>query len=486
MSSYENGSDSPIDPESVSAEEARRRALERASDEDLDARDRLLDALEAPEEAPDEEFEATGNKYITPFLVDRLAARAGRILSEEGLSGESELNAETYTELCSILGQSIISDQSVAALEDLLLTISENDFRYRTLGDPITIDDLEEEGAKFDDPEDFSRFQDQLTSVSYSAVRQLVEDPILELPLLQERKQGLIDEQRDLKLKRNEARQAQKGSSDWSEYSIFGNTIEAQTKRIQEIEGLIKALDREAEGLVSITEVRERRERAIRRFNWLADQEYMQPGVEQLRELVAKDEAMNFAQAVQLMMSGIDALLQTHEQEGLDISTATAKARRRYDIQGQRYRQAQAICRNVFEPDLQDGIYEEEPIQPKDLGAIQFLRKMLYERGQSRPLDEIVALLPGSGFRESGDYMSNEPLIKFGGKTKKQLIDDVDTIIENDLDLDEQTIRDLMEAKNRRTITTGTEELELAEYALLVAEHLAYGYKYPLNMLLSR
>ena len=182
----DDGSD--IDPESVI-----RDALEEAAAHDFQEPDEISEEdVSLGVVVNDQELEGLGNKYIDPFLADRIAERASRVLGLIGLGGADHLDGEKFKELCNVTGLSPETDKALGAVEDLFFYIYDRDYLARNLGDPITIDDLEEAGAEFEGVAEFNQFQDELNIEAYSHIREFVEDPIIDLPLLQDRKKELV------------------------------------------------------------------------------------------------------------------------------------------------------------------------------------------------------------------------------------------------------------------------------------------------------
>lgn len=411
------------------------------------------------------------DSYTHPFLIGRIAGRTSRNLERLGLDKAYLLDGESYEEICLVLGLPPDEEQSPIALEDLLFGLQQEDYEGHNAGDPITIHDLEEAGSKFEDAVELKDFQESMNQAAYEHTRQLVEDPILELHVLNAKRQGIINQ-------RGQKEMSMKLASTFDEYVEQEKEVNALA---EEIDGAAQQVAK----LMEIGEVKERRERAIRRFSWLMRQDYMSDIELELREKVAQNNPLNFEEAARLATTKVKQFLKEHVENGVDLDSLTDKQRRIHEIKARRLKQARAVCEVVFEEDNHDHIYEDNPIDSRQWELLLILRKRLYRDREVKFLNEMVAFMPGSPARLAETSFNKEKLVKLGGRSVVDLFGDISAIIDNDPDMDEPTIEVLVQKKMSDELTDD-EELELAEDMLLVIEKLAYRHKYLIPQLLKK
>jgi hypothetical protein len=457
-----------------------------------------------------------------PLLVEQIATEVRNGLTNYGWLGMEAINGEKLLEICERLGIPPEPNRALVALLDIGFSIEEDNFNARAMEEIPTLEEIERRGEVI---EDFADFQTEQNVLAYDFFRNgLKKDIIIQLPLLRVQHEHLKLDIKELQ---------QKKPATMEEF-------DEQTENMRELKEMIAKVEALMGDLISIEEVKERREHAFRRMRWLLRQEFMaQPISEYFQECKKIGKTLDFdtlagviagrysdepvvtnikkkedgandeeadeptsheaeeseqvkekydvdTQMVRKYMPGIiDKLLDKQNEEMVDMTGWPQGDVRRAQIKLRRLQQAQALCRNVFQNDITDRIYLGMPVTPLEYGALQVARRRLYVFGDTGVIKEFTSFLPGSSYRKVKDKaLDDTPLSRFSGRSKNEVLREIDDVISEHPDMESDYIAGLMEACEKGALPE-TSEIELSVIALKILEKLAFKENYSVRPFIS-
>lgn len=460
--------------------------------------------------------------HRNPLLIEQIATEVRSGLSDYGWHGMEAIDGEKLLEICPRLVIPPEPNRALVALEDIGFSIEKDNFEERVMEEVPTLEEIERRGEAI---EDFEDFQTEATVLAYDFFRNgLKRDLIIQLPLLREKQEHLELEIDELQQKKPETME---------EY-------DEQTERLQELREELDKVETLLGDLISIEEVKERRERAFRRMHWLLRQEFMrQPITEYFEECKKEGITLDFdnlagvvagryadepvvtnikkiedsasqeitdepvtreaddpevlqekykvdTETVRKYIPGIvDRLVDKQNELMVDMTEWPEGDIRRAQIKIRRLLQAQALCRNVFQNDITDRVYLGMPVTPLEYGALQVARRRLYVLGDTDVIKEFTSFLPGSRFRKVKDKeLDGTPLSRLSGRSKNEVIHEVDAVISEHPDMESDYIAGLMEACEKGALRQ-TDKIELSVIALKILEKMAFKENYSVRPFIS-
>jgi hypothetical protein len=461
--------------------------------------------------------------HTSPLLIEQIAEEVRNGLNTYGWLGMETVDGDRLMEICRNLGIPPEPNRALIALEDIGFSIERDNFEARTMEEVPSLEEIERRGEAI---ENFEDFQTEGTVLAYDFFRNgLKRDVIIQLPFLRAQQEHLTLE--------IEAVQQEKPKT-MDEY-------DQQTAQLEELKEELAKVETVLDDLLSIEEVKERRERAFRRMHWLLRQEFMhEPIKEYFDEIKKKGKPLEFEDLAGVVagrysdepvvtkikrknntagdettedeptsreadepklvqaeydvntdlqrkyIKGIvDRLLEHQNEVMVDMTDWPEGDIRRADVMLRRLQQAQALCRNVFLNDITDRIYIGSPITPLEYGALQVARRRLYVLGDTEVIKEFTSFLPGSRYRKAKDKdLDDTPLVRFSGRSKNEVLNEIDAVIAEHPDMESDYIAGLMEAYERGALPE-VEGIELSTIALKVLEKLAFKENYSVRPFIS-
>ncbi|HET9850022.1 MAG TPA: hypothetical protein VFP35_00095 [Candidatus Saccharimonadales bacterium] len=428
---------------------------------DTDSTEDALERFNLNGEHDEEEVEP----YERPVLVESIAREVSNRLAGLTLRGAEGIETEIFLELCEKAGITPEPRGAAIAFTDLLIEMERRDYMERSMTFAPTLSDLAQACEVVDDIDELQKGR---TLVAYRFLSNFMKDPILELPIMEARRQELEVEQAD------------------------------SFERYEQIESELKELNDRINSLTAIEEVRERRESAVRCMDWLLRQDYLIEFAKQLRTALKKGKPVDFVMVAGALAGNydiaggervpgvIERLLEEHRESMEDTTQKTERQMVRDETKLRRLEQAMAICQYVFAQDIAERIYAGSPISPAEFRKLEFIRERLYVNGDTSVLDKFIGFLPGSPLQNTEEKEIYDVALpkKFSGRSLMELFGEIDMIINQHPDLDIDRITELVEAKNAG-LTTDEHDAELAIYALKILEKLAYQENYSVRGLVS-
>lgn len=458
--------------------------------EDPDSEENALSSIELP---PVEETQDFGE---IERLDDLISEEIRAILANYRWENIETMTTAEMLEFCERLGIEPEVLGATIVIEDIGFAIEEKNYDSRAVSRSVSLEDIVDESSNIEDAE---KWQEDATMKACLRLNDFVSDPLLQ-------KYKLLDARVQITKKIDEAGKTR--PKDFDEY------IEKE-KVISDMQAEQQVIENAIEELIGIEAVTKRRERAIRRMAWLVGQEYMgdaindfkvhyksmgtTPTLRDLAEALAgkwtdvfsvaedaqsEDQAQNTI-GREKVPGIIDKLIDEHAKNMTNQSGKTNVDRENEALMLHRLIQAKGICINVFDNDLEDGIYQPQPITRPNYNMLQFVSRRLYIHADDEILSSFISFLPGSNLRRlSITEIEEIPLQRFSGRSTKDVFIEVDSIIDSHPTLDRQKIEDRIRTFEEDEF--GSQDIyPLFADAYRILEKLVYKEKHTADTLVS-
>ncbi len=463
--------------------------------------------------------------HNSPMLIEQIATEVRDGLTAYGWTGVEAIDGQKLLETCQRLGIAPESDRALVALEDIGFSIEKDNYEARVMDVPPSLEEIERQGEAIESIVDF---QNEATMAAYAFLRRGVSsDPIINLPFLKA--------DRDLILADLEKAKRIEPETE--------GEVKQKIAQIDEMNQQLRILEEVLSGLLSIEEVTERRERAFRRMHWLVIQDFMAAPLRQFLEehkktgtpldfdllagiiagryidqatvtkiekietessdqadadapltqeaVEAKEDTLQEVNDVETAMVRtykpglIDKLLEKQIADMVDQSGKSESEIRRDETMLRRLQQAKALCKAIFQNDITDRIYTGSPITPLEYEMLELVRHRLYIHGDAEVLDQFVPFLPGSRLRKiKNQDLDNVSLFKFSGRSKQDVINEIDAIIVEHPELNSDYIANLVEGCEMGVLPQSM-KVDLAINAMKVLEKLFFKENHSVRRLIS-